>query len=180
MGRLGQKVLHELFLHDVGNHAVNVENNGRKPVRMYLSYPFNREIRAYIFNCTAPGGRSIDEWKVQLIIDGQKRGERGKFDDSNKDTILIIGYACVLSDPEKGLWVLFELDKHREFGYSANIQIYTRQLVRALDDGLFVHKKHNKEIVVISTRERLLEALQKRFDIDLEIMLEKANGVSEV
>jgi hypothetical protein len=147
---------------------------------MYLSYPFNHEIRAYIFNCTAPpGGRSIDEWKVQLIIDGQKRGERGRFDDSNGDTILIIGYACVLSDPAKGLWVLFELDKHREFAYSANIQIYTRQLVRALDDGLFIHRKHNKEIVVISTRERLPEALQKRFDIDLEIILEKANGTSE-
>lgn len=173
--RLTQGELHSLFLKDLGNYATNVEDKGFKPLKMYLKYPFNRKVDAYIFNCTAPpGGRSADEWKIQLILRNQKRGQRGNFDDSDGSTILIIGYACLFDDKSSGLWVLFELDKHKEFAYSANIQIYSRQLLKALESGMYVYKKQNDEIVVISEREDLARALEKRFTIDRNIMLEKA------
>jgi len=172
--RLKQSQLHKLFLQDLDGFTDHVQDTGRKPLKFHLKYPFNRDIKAYIFNCTGPpGGRSIDEWKIQLILENQKRGERGGFDDSDGTTILIVGYANVF-DHDNGLWVLFELDKHREFAYSANIQIYLRQLLKAVDSGIFVHKKHNKETVVISKRKHLKEALEKRFDIDLQVMLDKA------
>ena len=94
------------------------------------SHLFNRDLKVYIFNCTAPpGGRSIDEYKVQLILDGQKRGERGRFDTSDGKTILIVGYATPFVDLSGGIWVLFEFDKHIEFAYSANIQVYLRQIL---------------------------------------------------
>ena len=132
--RLTQKQLHELFLADVNGYAYEVIDNGKKPLYLRMKYPFNRDFKIYIFNCTAPpGGRSIDEYKIQLILDGQKRGERGRFDITDGKMILIIGYADPLRDKENGIWVLFELDKHMEFAYSANIQIYLRQILKALE-----------------------------------------------
>ena len=173
--RLSQSELHKLFLQDVGVYAEDIENYGRKPLNFRLKYPFNRDLKVYIFNCTAPpGGRSIDEFKVQLILDGQKRGDRGQFDTSDGRTTLIVGYATPFVDLGGGLWVLFELDKHMEFAYSANIQVYLRQLLPALEKNVYVCQKHNQEILVISQRQYLLEALKERFAIDLRVMLEKA------
>lgn len=179
--RLTQRELHRLFLQDISDFAVDIEDTGRKPLKFRLTSQFNRDVKAYIFNCTAPpGGRSIDEFKVQLILDNQKRGQRGKFDDSDGRTILIVGYACPFFDKDAGIWVLFELDKHREFAYSANIQIYLRQILKALEEDVFVHQKHNKEIVVLSQRQHLVDALQKRLDIDLQTMIRKAeNGIKK-
>ena len=173
--RLTQKELHSLFLHDVGVNAEDIVDNGKKPLYLRLSFPFNRELKIYIFNCTSPpGGRSIDEFKVQLILDGQKRGERGKFDTSDGKTTLVVGYATPFVDTLGGISVLFELDKHMEFAYSANIQVYLRQILPALEKNVHVCQKHNKEILVLSQRQYLIEALQERFNIDLQVMLEKA------
>lgn len=173
--RLTQRELHSLFLQDIGSYGENVVDNGRKPLLLRLSYPFSRDLKVYIFNCTAPpGGRSIDEFKVQLILDGQKRGERGRFDTSDGKTTLIVGYAAPFIDVSSGIWVLFELDKHMEFAYSANIQVYLRQILPALEKKVHVCQKHNNEILVISQRQYLIEALQERFDIDLRMLLERA------
>ena len=173
--RLTQNELHYLFLHDIGTYAVDIIDNGKKPFYLRLSFPFNREVKVFIFNCTAPpGGRSIDEYKVQLILDGQKRGERGCFDTSDGKTPLIVGYASPFADIKDGIWVLFEFDKHREFAYSANIQVYLRQMLPALEKNIHVCQKHNKEVLVLSQRQYLKDALQKRFDIDLQKMLERA------
>lgn len=173
--RLTQRELHECFLDDICEYAQEVIDNGKKPLYIKLAYPFSREIKAYIFNCTAPpGGRSIDEFKVQLILDGQKRGERGRFDTSDGRTSLIIGYAAPFVDSHNGMWVLFELEKHVEFAYSANIQVYLRQILPALEEDVYICQKQNKEILVISQRQYLKAALQKRFEIDLNRMIERA------
>lgn len=180
--RLSQKELHSFFLQDIGSCAEDILDNGKKPLYLRLSYPFNRDLKVYIFNCTAPpGGRSIDEFKVQLILDGQKRGERGKFDTSDGKTTLIVGYAAPFVDISGGIWVLFELDKHLEFAYSANIQVYLRQILPALEETVYVCQKHNKEILILSQRRYLLEALQERFKFDLKVMLERAeNGIKGI
>ena len=179
--RLSQRELQDLFLTDLGAWAEKVENNGRKPLMLRLKYPFNRKLKIYLFNCTAPpGGRSIDEFKVQLILDGQRRGERGKIDTSDGRTTLIVGYATPFIDVYGGIWVLFELDKHKEFAYSANIQVYLRQILPALEETIHVCQKNNKEILVIAQRQYLRDAIQERFNIDLQIMLERAkHGATE-
>lgn len=175
--RLTQRELHKLFLHDLGGYAEDIVDNGRKPLYVRLQHPFHREIKAYLFNCTAPpGGRTIDEFKVQLILDGQKRGQRGRFDTSDGRTTMIIGYAAPFVDRYSGIWILFELDKHMEFAYSANIQVYLRQILPALEQDVYVCQKHNKEILVLSQRKYLLNAIARRFDIDLKVMLEKAEN----
>lgn len=93
---------------------------------------------------------------------------------------MIVGYATPFIDLSGGIWVLFELDKHKEFAYSANIQVYLRQILPALEEKIYVCQKNNKEILVIAQRQYLKDALQKRFSIDLQIMLERAkHGVTE-
>ncbi len=170
--RLSQKELHDLFLADLAPYIDAVENTGKKPMVISLTSPFCCTIKAYIFNCTCPpGGRVIDEYKVQLILDGQPRGQRGHFDDSDGNITMIIGYADPLDDDENGVWVLFETEKHREFAYSANIQIYLRQILQTLSEDVVVHVKHNKETVVLSQRQHLPQAVMKRLDVDLHLLL---------
>lgn len=170
--RISQSKLHEMFLNDVAPYAKDVFDSGKKPLLLEFKPPYCTEVKAYIFNCTCPpGARTIDEYKIQLIIDGQKRGERGRFDDSDGRNILIIGYADPLDDPDDGIWVLFEAAQHMEFAYSANIQIYLRQLLQAYGERVFIHQKHNKEIVVMSRRKYLKDALAKRFDIDARVLI---------
>ena len=177
--KLTQRELHRLFLEDISSYAEDIEDTGHKPLRMHLKHPYNRDIKAYIWNCTAPpGGRTIDEYKVQLILENQKRGERGSFDDSD-GTVLIVGFAIPLIDQNMGLWTLFELDKHRDFAYSANIQVYLRQLLKAFETDVYTCQKHNKETVVICTRKHLPDALSKRFSIDLQNKLRRIeNGIT--
>ena len=136
MGRkLSQIELHELFLQDIFPYAEGIENMTKKPLMFKLRYPYICYVKAYLFNCTAPpGGRSIDEYKVQLILD-------------------------------------------REFAYSSNIQIYLRQILETLTHEVYVHIKHNKEIVVLARRPYLLQALEKRFDIDLQVMINKSKNL---
>ncbi len=179
---LTQKELHSLFINDLKCSLKDIIDNGKKPLLLSLSYPFNRELKVYIFNCTSPqGGRSFDEFKIQLIIDGQKRGKRGRFNTSDGRTTLIVGYITLFSDSSHGIWVLFELDKHREFAYSANIQVYLRQILPALEKNIHICQKHNNEILVLAQRKYLKEALQKRFDIDFQIMLERTeDGIKEI
>ena len=173
--RLSQSDLHSLFVKDLGQIAEDVHDTGRKPLLLRLAHPFDRGIRAYIFNCTAPpGGRSIDEFKIQLILDGQNRGERGRFDTSDDRTVLIIGYANPFFDVSGGIWVLFELDKHKEFAYSANVQVYLRQLLPTMEKNLHVCQKKNQEILVLSRRPYLVEAVKERLRIDLQLMIEMA------
>ena len=45
--RLTQKELHSLFLQDVGANAEDIIDNGKKPLYLRLSYPFNRELKVY-------------------------------------------------------------------------------------------------------------------------------------
>ena len=151
--KLLQSKLHELFLEDVKPYAEDIVNIGKKPLLFKLTYPYSCNIKAYLFNCTAPPG--------------------GRFDDSDGTTVLIVGYADPLDSPDNGVWVLFELDKHREFAYSANIQIYLRQILETLTNDVYIHLKHNKETVILARRPYLLQALEKRFDIDLQIMINK-------
>ena len=172
--RLSQKQLHSMFLRDLGSLPQDVIDTGRKPLLMRLKYPFNRDVKVYIFNCTSPpGGRSYDEFKVQLIRDGQKRGERGRFDASDGRTIMIVGYASPFADSLEGIWVLFETAKHMDFAYSANIQVYLRQMLPTLENRVHVCTKNNKETLVLSQRQHLSEALSKRFDYDLFAMMGK-------
>lgn len=172
--KLTQEELHSLFLKDMGQYVGSViQNTNRKPLIVDLKAPFCCRAKIYLFNCTnPPGGRARDEYKVQLILTDQKRGQHGHLDDSDGMVSILIGYADIIGDLNDGAYVIFDTELHREFAYSANIQVYLHQMFLALtNDVAVVQKRGNHETMVIAMRMHLSKAMKMRFDLDTMLML---------
>ena len=112
--RLTSAELNQLFISDIGNGYTVVGEQIQKPI---IISPFNNKdvkYKVYIYNCTnPPGGRTLDEYKIQLIVPGQGRGQRCYLDESDGTIILIVGFA-VYDSLENGVWIIWETDCHRE------------------------------------------------------------------
>jgi len=93
--RLSQTELNERFIDALGCECGQINSETReKPLLLDLVPPLPSRVRIYIWNLTRPpGGRPIDELKVQFIIPGQARGERASFDESGGRTALVVGYS---------------------------------------------------------------------------------------
>ena len=67
--RLSKKVLNTIFLEGLGEHVVWHSDIFSSPLLVDLQ-PRNLRLRVYLWNCTnPPGGRALDEYKIQHIID---------------------------------------------------------------------------------------------------------------
>ena len=106
--RLTAKQLNELFVADLGEAYCIKSEIEKKP--LLISPVANPEIiyKVYIYNCTnPPGGRTLDEYKIQLILPDQGRGNRGHLDETDGTIILIVGFA-IYDACENGVWVIWE------------------------------------------------------------------------
>lgn len=172
MTRLSQKQLHEFFISDLKTHVVSIEEPyDKKPLIINLdTYP--RNIKAYLFNCTCPpGGRTPDEYKIQLILENQKRSERCHIDESDGRTVLLIGYAVPLVDDNDGVYIIWDTEMHRDAAYSANLQVSLPHILKAVSQGVHVYEKQgNNERMVLCNRKHLIEAIHKRKDWDNEVI----------
>jgi len=133
-----------------------------------------RKLRIYVFNCTCPpGGRSLDEYKIQLIIEGQKRGARGYLDDSDERSVLLIGFATPFDDDDDGVYIIWDSTFHMDFAYSANLQCYLEPMLQALtEDVVTCLKKGNNEKIVVSLRKNLSKAIERRIELNIQSVLE--------
>jgi hypothetical protein len=169
--RLTAKQLNELFVADLGEAYCIKSEIEKKP--LLISPVANPEItyKVYIYNCTnPPGGRTLDEYKIQLILPDQGRGNRGYFDETDGTIILIVGFA-IYDACENGVWVIWETDFHREFAYSANLQVKMENLLDTITKNVFYTKKPgNGEIIVVSDRMHLCDAIDLREKIDLKLI----------
>lgn len=165
--------LHNMFIEDLGSRLDSHSDPASKVLLVDLKNP-KRALKVYVFNCTCPpGGRALDEYKIQLIIDGQARGERGRFDDSDGRRILIVGYATPFSDENDGVYVIWDTDYHMEFAYSANLQCYLEPMLQSLSEDVVTCLKHgNGEKIVVAQRTNLAKAIEQRIEIDFMKLLE--------
>jgi len=171
--RLRQASMHNMLLADLGEAVVQVDNYKTKPLLITLGAPTPAKLRIYMFNCTCPpGGRAPDEYKSQLIIEGQKKGERRKLEETDGRLILLIGVATPFDSYENAVYVLWEAEAHREFSFSANLQVKLEPMLRTFTDGVVVYRKKSKEDVVLAQRKDILTAISTRLDIDLQKLLE--------
>lgn len=172
MPRFSREKLNEMFLQDLGDRLDVDSGVSSKPLLVTLKKP-KRELKVYLFNCTCPpGGRALDEYKIQLIIDGQKRGERGKFDDSDGRRILIVGYAAPFVDDEDGVYVIWDTNYHMEFAYSANLQCYLDPMLKAMSQDVVTSLKHgNGEKIIVALRKNLTKAIEQRIELDIQELL---------
>ena len=165
--------LNKMVIDDLGSRVEWHSGFSSRTLLIDLVKP-RKKLRVYLFNCTCPpGGRALDEYKVQLIIEGQKRGERGHLDISDERLAIIAGFASPFADRDDGVYVMWDPFCHMDFAYSANLQCYLDPMLKALSEDVVVcEKKGNKEKIVIALRKNLSTAIEQRIKLDIQRMLE--------
>lgn len=125
--RVSQSELHRRFVSALGARVQSASPLDRKPLELDLASPLPSRVRVYLFNATRPpGGRPTGEHKVQLIMPGQKRGERGRFDHGDGRVVLLSGYAA-----EEDVFVLWDAGLYPDFAWSRNVQVKAETLIEA-------------------------------------------------
>lgn len=172
--RLSASQLNKLFVADLGEAYCLRSDIDHKPLLISPTAGSDIIYKVYIFNCTNPlGGRTLDEYKIQLILPDQGRGQRGHLDESDGTVILIVGFA-VYDTCENGVWIIWETDRHREFAYSANLQVKMGNLLDTITSKVFYTKKPgNGEYIVVADREHLPQAIALRQKIDINLLMEE-------
>lgn len=119
--------LHRRFIEALGSAVVHHSAIDRKPLELDLLPPLPSRARVYLFNATRPpGGRPTGEHKVQLIMPGQQRGERGQFDQGGGRIVLLGGYAA-----EEDVFILWDAGLYPDFAWSRNVQVKAETIVEA-------------------------------------------------
>ena len=170
--RFSKEELNGLIIEDLGDRVVWNSGINSKTLLLDLEMP-KRKLRIYVFNCTCPpGGRALDEYKIQMIIEGQSRGERGHINTDDGRIPLIMGYACPFDDDKDGVYIIWDTSFHMEFAYSANLQCYLDPMLQALsEDVVTCYKKGNGEQIVVARREHLTKAIERRIQLDIQNLL---------
>ncbi len=161
--RLSKLELNRLFLEGLGNKVAYNSDVEKAPLLVNLAEPLSLGLRVYLFNCTnPPGGRALDEYKIQVILPEQKRGERGKVDYSEGRMPLLVAYVQEGSD---GIFVLWDSDKHEDFSYSANMQVKSDVIINALYSDVSSIIRKNNEIILAARPNYLYKAILLRLDL---------------
>ena len=96
-----------------------------------LTVPGFGAARIYLWTVTTVRSpdRPPSEYKIEMILPNQARGERGQLDLLGKPTFLL-GYS-----PDFGVFVGWEASKHSDFAWSATVQINEATLEEARATG---------------------------------------------
>ena len=173
--RLSQTELHQRFLDALEDAVRSHGALDRKPLEADLAPPLPSRIRVYIFNATRPpGGRPLGEHKVQLILPGQRRGDRASFDHSGGRIVLLSGYAA-----EENVFVLWDAGLYADFAWSRNVQVKSETLVRATAGKIAEQERRLRpahgnavaETLLACPPKRLADALARRVEITRDRMV---------
>lgn len=130
--RLSVEELHQSFLDALTGSVVTHSLITAKPLEVDLKNPLPPKLRVYMYNATyPPGGRTMGEHKIQLIIPGQGRGECANFDFSGGRIPLLVGYRVDLR-----IFMLWDADLYVDFSYSRNVQVKPDTVYEAFAQGL--------------------------------------------
>jgi len=167
--KLRKSELNRLFLYALRLQVLSHSGESSAPLLVDLKSPLELKLRVYLFNCTnPPGGRGLDEYKIQIILPGQSRGRRGKLDYSDGRLPILAAY---VNEGTDGIFVLWDADKHDDFAYSANMQVKSEAIIGALSSRVSKTKRNNNEIIVAARPEHLYDAIKCRIDIMREDIL---------
>lgn len=152
-----REALHRKFVEALGDAVLGHSDFDERPLSVDVSEPIRTKLIVYLFPATnPPGGRSSDEYKFNLAVPNQMRGQKGNFDSS--DGIVIL--ASYVEDLD--VFVLYDPEKHKNFAYNANVQCKSALLYDALDHTISTAKKDNGEVLLAATSDNLLAAIRQR------------------
>jgi hypothetical protein len=168
--RVTQAELHRRLVQAIGPASVRFHSAWEsKPFELDLAPPLPQRVRVYMFNATRPpGGRPLGEHKVQIMVPGQGRGERGTFDNGDGRIVFLIGYAA-----EEDVFIIWDAGLYPDFGWSRNVQVKTETIIQASAGKLATQERKLRptsglatmEIVIAVQPRRLPEAIVKRMEL---------------
>ncbi|MFO0884819.1 MAG: hypothetical protein U0894_11645 [Pirellulales bacterium] len=165
--------LNQVFLAALGDLVTWHNGLESKPLELDVSMPAQQRLRAYLYNATyPPGGRTLGERKIQLIVPGQSRGERGNLDHSDGRIVLLIGY-----EADVDVFILWDAGTYRSFPYSMNVQVNAETVFVAYSGMIELQKRQRRtpvivdETVICSPAELLPEAITLRVSMSLSRLL---------
>lgn len=174
--RVPQEELHRRLVKALGASAVRSHAPwDQKPFELDLAPPLPQRVRAYMYNATRPpGGRPLGEHKVQLIVPGQRRGERASFDNGDGRIVLLVGYGA-----EEDVFILWDAGLYSDFAWSRNVQVKAETIIQASAGKLATQERQLRptsgrpavETVLAVKPRRLAEALVRRMELTRERLL---------
>lgn len=174
--KLNQEDLNAALVKALGEKVESVPNGlAEKPLELDLRSPLPLRVRVYMYNATRPpGGRPLGEHKVQLIVPGQGRGDRGNFDNRDGRIVLLVGYAA-----EDDVFVLWDAGLYVDFAWSRNVQVKVETIIRASAGKLATQDRRLRprnapavmETLVAASSDRLADAIQERIRLTRERMM---------
>lgn len=159
---LSVKRLHQTFLDALGSVVASHSDVRHKPLEIDLNNPLPPKFRVYMYNATyPPGGRTMGEHKIQLIVPGQARSARGNFDSSGGRIPLLVGYR-----PDLHIFMLWDAELYKDFSYSRNVQIMPETVYESFARGLAKQQRNlwtkDSEIVIAADARNLTAAILER------------------
>lgn len=174
--RVSQTEMHERLIAALGKRVLRHGPTSAKPLEIDLGGQLPVRIRVYMFNATRPpGGRPTGEHKVQLIVPGQRRGERGSFDHGDDRVVLLVGYVA-----EEDVYVLWDAGLYSNFAWSRNVQVKVETIIEATAGKLATQFRQLRpaegqaivETLLAAPAERLAEAVDTRIQLSRQRLIE--------
>lgn len=174
--RVTQTQMHERLIAALGKRVLRHGPTSAKPLEIDLGGSLPVRVRVYMFNATRPpGGRPLGEHKVQLIVPGQRRGERGSFDHGDDRTVLLVGYAA-----EEDVYILWDAGLYSNFAWSRNVQVKAETIIEASAGKLASQFRQLRpgegaavvETLIAAPAERLAEAIDTRIQVSRRRLLD--------
>lgn len=164
MPRFSTAQLNYLFLDGLGASVTFVDNASAKPLLVDVDLGvFTAKLRVYLYNCTnPPGGRKSDEYKSQVILPGQQRGERGSFIKDDGRIVLLGAVAAMAETDNTGVFAFWDAMYHENCSYSTNIQVKSEVLIGALANDVSIGLRGNGEKIVACRPEHLIKGIKER------------------
>jgi hypothetical protein len=162
--RLTPRQLNDFFIYSLGNAVTNINDPNEKPLLVDIKLSsFSVKLCVYLYNCTnPPGGRASDEYKSQIIVPGQQRGQHGSFVHADGRIVHLGAYAILGNTPDTGVFVFWDAMYHENFAYSANIQVKSEILIAALTQPVSIGRKNNNEKIIACRPQYLCEGIESR------------------
>jgi len=175
--RVSQSDLHHRLVDALGPAVQGHSAWGTKPFEMDLAAPLPRRVRVYMYNATRPpGGRPLGEHKVQLMVPGQERRQRGNFDNRDGRIVLLVGYSA-----EEDVFIIWDGGLYSDFAWSRNVQVKTETIIQATAGKIGTQQRRlrlpdARPVVetVLAVKPRLLaDALVRRMELTRERLSEE-------
>lgn len=171
MPALSQAHLHKKILEALAADQIS-EQGDMDAVPFMLKIDGMGTVAFYAFTLTSPpGGRPTGEYKIQLMLPKQPRGQRGQISPPPGTFGIVVGYA-----PNEAVFTLWDAYAHQSFAYSQNLQVPGEAVWLTQVSGIHTCERHLRggrgvETVVVCRADHLLEGIEARLTFSAQRLI---------